>query len=153
MPPEPGVETIALPNGKAPLLLDVTPQSLRIETVAGLTEVVIERNSAIPVEHSRMFATSQDFQESVRARVCQGDGRRLADNQELGLVELTGIEPAARGKNPIEVTFVLDADGTLQVRAKDVRSGSMQAIRINLVGGIGEDEIARMAARQQGLVG
>jgi molecular chaperone DnaK len=152
-PPEPVVATIALPNGKAPLLLDVTPQSLRIETVAGLTEVVIERNSAIPVEHSRMFATSQDFQESVRARVCQGDGRKLADNQELGLVELVGIEPAARGKNPIEVTFVLDADGTLQVRAKDVRSGTMQAIRINLVGGIGEDEIARMTARQQGLVG
>jgi molecular chaperone DnaK len=151
--PEPAGETIALPTGKAPLLLDVTPQSLRIETVAGLTEVVIERNSAIPVEHSRMFATSQDFQASVRARVCQGDGRKLADNQELGLVELTGIEPAARGKNPIEVTFVLDADGTLQVRAKDVRSGSMQAIRINLVGGIGEDEIARMTARQQGLVG
>jgi molecular chaperone DnaK len=150
---EPPPELLSLPDGQAPLLLDVTPQSLRIETVAGLTEVVIERNSAIPVEHSRMFTTSQDGQESVRARVCQGEGRRLDENQELGAVELSGLAPAPRGKNPIEVTFVLDADGTLQVRARDVRSGAVQAIRINLVGGVGEDEITRMAQRQQALLG
>jgi molecular chaperone DnaK len=152
-PPEPEAEEIALPQGKSPLLLDVTPQTLRIETVAGFTEVIIQRNAAIPVEQSRMFSTSQDFQDAVRARVCQGESRKLAENQELGAVELIGLVPQARGKTQIEVTFVMDADGTLQVRAKDMRTGSAQSIRINLVGAVQDDEIARMQRRQQLLVG
>jgi molecular chaperone DnaK len=149
----PVLETIALPNHAAPLLLDVTPQTLRIETVAGFTEVVIERNAAIPVEQSRVFITSQDFQETVRARVCQGESRKLVENQELGTVELHGLTPTARGKTRIEVTFVLDADGTLQVRAKDVATGSQQSIRIDLVGAVQPEDIARMQQRQQALVG
>jgi molecular chaperone DnaK len=152
-PPAPEPEEIALPQGKAPLLLDVTPQTLRIETVAGFTEVVIQRNAAIPVEQSRMFSTSQDFQDAVRARVCQGESRKLIENQELGAVELSGLVPQARGKTQIEVTFLMDADGTLQVRAKDMRTGSAQSIRINLVGAVQDDEIARMQRRQQLLVG
>jgi molecular chaperone DnaK len=149
----PPIEMVALPEGRPPLLLDVTPQTLRIETVAGFTEVVIERNAAIPVEQSRMFSTSQDFQEAVRARVCQGESRKLAENQELGQVELTGLVPQPRGKTQIEVTFLMDADGTLQVRAKDLRTGTAQSIRINLVGAVQDDEITRMQARQQALVG
>jgi molecular chaperone DnaK len=150
--PPPG-EVVALPEGRPPLLLDVTPQTLRIETVAGFTEVIINRNAAIPVEQTRMFSTSQDFQEAVRARVCQGESRKLAENQELGQVELTGLVPQARGKTQIEVTFMMDADGTLQVRAKDLRTGTLQSIRVNLVGAVEEDELTRMQARQQALVG
>jgi molecular chaperone DnaK len=149
----PSAEEIALPMGQAPLLLDVTPQTLRIETVAGFTEVIIERNAAIPVEQSRMFSTSQDFQEVVRARVCQGESRRLLENQELGIVELTGLRPSPRGKTQIEVTFLMDADGTLQVRAKDMQTGTLQSIRINLVGAVDDNEIQRMQERQQALVG
>jgi molecular chaperone DnaK len=150
---EPVLETIQLPNGQAPLLLDVTPQTLRIETVAGFTEVIIERNAAIPVEQSRIFSTSQDFQEAVRARVCQGESRKLVENQELGTLELHGLSPRARGQTQIEVTFVLDADGTLQVRARDLQTGTQQSIRIDLVGAVKSDEIARMQQRQQALVG
>jgi molecular chaperone DnaK len=142
-----------LPQQGAPLLLDVTPQSLRIETVGGFTEVIIERNAAIPVEQSRMFTTSRDFQDSVRARVCQGESRKLSENQELGVIELTGLPAAARGRTQIEVAFLMDADGTLQVRARDVKTGAEQRIRISLVGAVEDDEIARMQQRQQALVG
>ena len=147
------LETLAMPRGQAPLLLDVTPQTLRIETVAGYTEVIIERNTAIPVEQSRVFTTSKDFQDAVRARVCQGESRKLSENQELGIVELHGITPSVRGKNRIEVTFMMDADGTLQVRARDLSNGSEQSIRIDLVGAVRNDEIERMQQRQQALVG
>jgi molecular chaperone DnaK len=150
----PELETIALPDtSQAPLLLDVTPQTLRIETVAGYTEVIIERNAAIPVEQSRIFITSQDFQDSVRARVCQGESRKLVENQELGAVELSNLNRTPRGKTKIEVTFVMDADGTLQVRAKDIATGAEQSIRVDLVGAVQPDEIARMQQRQQALVG
>ncbi|MET0287165.1 MAG: Hsp70 family protein [Polyangiales bacterium] len=151
---DPVLETIALPDtSQAPLLLDVTPQTLRIETVAGYTEVIIERNAAIPVEQSRIFITSQDFQDSVRARVCQGESRKLVENQELGAVELSNLNRTPRGKTKIEVTFVMDADGTLQVRAKDIATGAEQSIRVDLVGAVQPEEIARMQQRQQALVG
>ena len=150
---EPVLDTIALPNLQAPLLLDVTPQTLRIETVAGFTEVIIERNAAIPVEQSRVFITSQDFQDTVRARVCQGESRKLVENQELGTLELHGLTPTPRGKTRIEVTFVMDADGTLQVRARDLATGTQQSIRIDLVGAVRSEDIARMQQRQHALVG
>jgi molecular chaperone DnaK len=146
-------EQLSLPRGQAPLLLDVTPQSLRIETVAGFTEVIIERNAAIPVEQSRLFTTSRVYQDVVRARVCQGESRKLAENQELGVLELQGIRSGQRGKAQIEVTFLLDADGTLKVSAKDMHTGVAETIRINLVGAVQEDEILRMQQRQQALVG
>jgi molecular chaperone DnaK len=151
--PRPETEQLSLPQGQAPLLLDVTPQSLRIETVAGFTEVIIERNAAIPVEQSRLFTTSRDFQDVVRARVCQGESRKLSENQELGVLELQGIRSGQRGKAQIEVTFLLDADGTLKVSAKDMHTGVAETIRINLVGAVQEDEILRMQQRQQALVG
>jgi len=152
LPPPAVAEEFELPVGQAPLLLDVTPQTLRIETVAGFTEVVIARNAAIPVEQSRMFSTSQDFQDSVRARVCQGESRKLSENQELGVVELTGLTPQPRGKTRIEVTFIMDADGTLKVRAKDMQTGALQMIRVNLVGAFDDAEVERMRQRQQALV-
>ena len=109
---------------QAPLLLDVTPQTLRIETVAGFTEVVIERNAAIPVEQSRIFTTSQDFQEAVRARVCQGESRKLARTRSSARSSCTGLQAQRRAaRRKIEVTFMMDADGTLQVRAKDMSHG------------------------------
>jgi molecular chaperone DnaK len=89
----------------------------------------------------------------VRARVCQGESRKITENQELGVVELHGLKPTVRGKTRIEVTFVMDADGTLQVRAKDMSTGTVQSIRIDLVGAVRAEEIARMQQRQQALVG
>ena len=131
-----------------PLLLDVTPISLGIETVGGYCEHVIMRNAAIPVEQTRVFSTGQDAQTAVSVRICQGESRKLADNQELGAIELSGLRAAPRGAVGIAVTFVLDADGTLGVRARDVETGREQAVRINLVGGLGEQAIAAAAARQ-----
>jgi len=131
-----------------PLLLDVTPISLGIETVGGYCEHVIMRNAAIPVEQTRVFSTGQDAQTAVSVRICQGESRKLADNQELGAIELSGLRAAPRGAVGIAVTFVLDADGTLGVRARDVETGREQAVRINLVGGLGEQAIAEAAARQ-----
>jgi molecular chaperone DnaK len=132
-----------------PLLLDVTPHSLGVETVAGYCEQVIRRNAAIPVEQTRVFTTARDNQDSVRVRICQGESRRLEDNQGLGEVVLSGLRPAARGVVKIGVTFELTADGTLNVRAKDLGTGHEQSTRVQLVGGLSEDEIRAMQARQQ----
>ncbi len=136
-----------------PLLLDVTPQTLSVETVGGYCESIIERNAAIPVEQSKIFSTAQDHQEVVRVRICQGESRKLEDNQPLGEIELAGLRVAPRGQVQIGVTFVISADGTLGVRAKDLDTGQEQTIRINLVGGVSEDEIQRMRERQAQLLG
>ncbi len=137
-----------LPARPPPLLLDVTPLSLGVETVGGYCEHVIKRNAAIPVEQTLVFSTGQDGQTEVRVRICQGESRRLSENQELGAIELTGLRAAERGTLSIGVTFALDADGTLGVRARDLETGREQAVRINLVGGLGEQAIAEAEARQ-----
>jgi molecular chaperone DnaK len=131
-----------------PLLLDVTPSALAIETAGGYCEQVIEQNSPIPTEQSRRFSTSMDGQREVRVRVCQGQERRVVDNQELGHVELRNIRPAPRGQVKIDVTFVIDADGMLDVRAEDRDTGKAQEIRIDLVGALSDAEIERMKQRQ-----
>jgi molecular chaperone DnaK len=136
-----------------PLLLDVTPQSLGIETVNGYCEVVIKRNAAIPVEQTRVFSTAQDGQVLVKVRICQGESRRLDENQALGEIELSGLRAAARGDVKIGVTFVIDADGTLGVRAKDLETGREQTVRINLLGGMPDEEVQQMKARQQKRLG
>jgi molecular chaperone DnaK len=141
------------PARPPPLLLDVTPISLGVETVGGYCEHVIRRNAAIPVEQTRVFSTSQDGQTDVSVRICQGESRKLSENQELGVIELTGLRAAARGTLEIGVTFGLDADGTLGVRARDLETGREQAVRISLVGGLGEQAIAEAAARQSKKLG
>ncbi|MEM9070050.1 MAG: Hsp70 family protein [Myxococcota bacterium] len=135
------------PEVAPPLLLDVTPLSLGVETVSGYCEHIIGRNSAIPTEQTRVFSTGQDDQTEVVVRICQGESRRLEENQLLGEVVLSGLAPAARGAVPIEVTFVLDADGTLGVRAVDKQTGHQQHIRISLIGGVEDGNIDEMQAR------
>ncbi|MDP3278984.1 MAG: Hsp70 family protein [Deltaproteobacteria bacterium] len=132
-----------------PLLLDVTPQSLRVETVGGLSQTVIARNSTIPLEQTRAFATAYDNQQEVRIRIAQGESARFGENQPLGELELSGLRPANRGDVTIEVTFELDADGTLQVRARDTLTGISTEARINLLTMPTAGQTADMAQRQR----
>ncbi len=156
-PPSPPPRVSAPPPSTAPmpppLLLDVTPHTMGIETVGGFCESVIGRNAAIPVEQTRIFTTGQDEQQAVSIRIFQGESRRASDNQPLGQLELTGLRPAARGAVQIGVTFLLDADGTLGVKAQDLDTGREQSIRVQLVGGIADEEIAQMAERQARMMG
>lgn len=152
LPPSPGVvlpPAAASPlAASAPLLLDVTPHTLGVETVGGFCEAVIARNAAIPVEQTRVFTTGQDEQDTVLVRVVQGESRRLTENHPLGELALTGIRRATRGEVKIAVTFVIDADGTLGVSAKDLETGRVERVQVNLVGGLSEEEIQRMTERQ-----
>lgn len=134
----------------APLLLDVTPQSLRVETVGGLSQLVIARNSTIPLEQTREFATAYDGQQDVRIRIAQGEQARFGENQPLGELELSGLRPAPRGDVKIAVTFELDADGTLRVRAVDTNTGVQTTARINLLTMASAGQADAMAARQRG---
>lgn len=147
-PPAPPTPPPVAPQHRPPLLLDVTPHTLGVETVGGYCEAVIARNAAIPVEQTRIFTTGSDEQDSVSVRIVQGESRRLDENQPLGQIELSGLRRAARGDVKISVTFLMDADGTLGVRAEDVETGRAQTVRIALVGGVSEDEVRRMAERQ-----
>jgi molecular chaperone DnaK len=137
----------------APLLLDVTPHSLGVETVGGFCEAVIRRNAAIPVEQTRVFTTALDGQVEVRVRIVQGESRRLEENQPLGEILLSGLRSASRGQVKIGVTFVMDADGTVSVRAKDLESGREQSIRVQLIGAVADAEIQRMQERQNQIFG
>lgn len=135
-----------------PLLLDVTPHSLGVETIGGLCEVVIPRNTTIPVEQTREFATAYDGQEGVRIRIAQGESRRFDENQLLGELELLGITRAPRGEVTIAVTFELDANGTLNVRAREVATGRQTQTRVVLRAMPTEAELASMVQRQRGQV-
>ena len=139
--------------GAPPLLLDVTPLSLGVETVDGYCEHIIRRNSAIPAEQTKMFTTARDNQSAVSVRICQGEARQISRNQELGKVVLEGIRPAARGKVQISVTFVIDADGTLQVRAKDIETGKEQQISVKLIGEVPEGDLEALRQRHEAKVG
>ena len=141
----------ALPQG--PLLLDVTPLSLGVETVDGYCERIIRRNSAIPTGQTKMFTTARDRQETVVVRICQGENRRMSANQLLGEVVLDGLRPAARGKVQIAVRFMIDADGTLQVRAQDVGTGQQQQIAIKLIGELPEAQIEQLRERHEAKLG
>ncbi len=145
---------VAVPDGlAAPLLLDVTPLSLGVETVDGYCEHIIRRNSAIPAGQTKMFTTARDRQETVVVRICQGEEKRISNNQLLGEVVLEGLRPAARGKVQIAVRFMIDADGTLQVRAQDVGTGQQQQIAIKLIGELPEEEIEQLRRRHEAKLG
>jgi molecular chaperone DnaK len=137
----------------APILMDVTPLSLGVETVSGYCQHLVRRNAPIPSEQTRTFSTGMDDQTSVAVRICQGESRVMAENQPLGVIELTGLRAAARGKLKIEVTFQIDASGILDVRARDLDTGRQQLVRINLLGGVNDGEIEAMRARQQSAFG
>jgi molecular chaperone DnaK len=126
------------------LLLDVTPLSLGIETLGGVFTRLIDRNTTIPTKKSQVFSTAEDNQNAVTIRVSQGEREMAADNKLLGQFDLMGIPPAPRGVPQIEVTFDIDANGIVQVSAKDKGTGKEQQIRIQASGGLSDAEIEKM---------
>ncbi|MDA0971147.1 MAG: molecular chaperone DnaK [Proteobacteria bacterium] len=126
------------------LLLDVTPLSLGIETLGGVATKLIEKNTTIPTKKSQVFSTAENNQPAVSIRVVQGEREMAADNKLLGNFELTGIAPAPRGVPQIEVTFDIDANGIVNVSAKDKGTGKEQKIQIQASGGLTDEEIERM---------
>jgi len=126
------------------LLLDVTPLSLGIETMGGVNTVLIPKNTTVPAAKSQVFSTASDNQTSVEIHVLQGERPMSADNKSLGKFILDGIMPAPRGIPQVEVTFDIDANGILNVTAKDKATGKTQSIRIEGSTGISKDEVERM---------
>ena len=126
------------------LLLDVTPLSLGIETLGGVSTKLIEKNTTIPTKKSQVFSTADDNQPAVSIRVLQGEREMASDNKMLGNFELVGIAPAARGVPQIEVTFDIDANGIVSVSAKDKGTGKEQKIQIQASGGLSDEEIEKM---------
>ena len=126
------------------LLLDVTPLSLGIETLGGVSTKLIEKNTTIPTKKSQVFSTAEDNQPAVSIRVLQGEREMAADNKLLGNFELVGIPNAPRGVPQIEVTFDIDANGIVSVSAKDKGTGKEQKIQIQASGGLSEEEIKNM---------
>src|SRR5690242_3858400 len=131
------------------LLLDVTPLSLGIETLGGVTTKLIERNTTIPTKKSETFSTAGDNQTSVEIKVLQGEREMARDNKTIGVFHLIGIPPAPRGMPQIEVTFDIDANGILNVSAKDLGTGKEQKITITASSGLNKDEIDRMVKDAQ----
>ncbi|MFA5112275.1 MAG: Hsp70 family protein, partial [Desulfobaccales bacterium] len=126
------------------LLLDVTPLSLGIETLGGVFTRIIDRNTTIPTRKSQVFSTAADNQTAVTIHVLQGERDMAGDNKTLGRFELFGIPPAPRGIPQVEVTFDIDANGIVNVSAKDMGTGKEQSIRITATSGLSEEEIQKL---------
>ncbi len=126
------------------LLLDVTPLSLGVETRGGVMTKIIERNTTIPVRRTETFSTAEDNQQAVDIVILQGERERAADNRVLGRFQLTGIRPAPRGEPQVEVTFDIDANGILNVTARDQDTGKEQSIQITETGNLDRGEVERM---------
>ena len=131
------------------LLLDVTPLSLGIETLGGVTTVLIQRNTTIPTKKSEVFSTAEDNQTTVEIHVLQGERQMAVDNRTIGKFQLTGIPPAPRGMPQVEVTFDIDANGILHVSAKDKTTGKEQKIRIEASSGLSDSEIDKMVKQAE----
>lgn len=138
------------PAPKPPVLIDVTPLSLSVETVGDYCDVVIKRNTAIPCDGTRVFVTAQNNQRVVRVRVAQGEHRRFHLNTVLGELELSGLRDAPRGQVEIAVTFEIDTDGMIQVRARDVATGNEARAAMKLLGAQDHADAAAARARQDG---
>ena len=137
------------PRRAAPLLIDVTPLSLGVETVGGYCDTLLEANTPVPCDRTRAFSTASDGQTVVQVRVAQGESQVFRENTFLGELELSGLVAAPRGETQIAVTFEIDADGILNVRARDVKTGQETAARIQLVGAATDPrDVAAMQARQ-----
>jgi hypothetical protein len=133
---------------RSPLLVDVTPRSLGIVTAGGYCHEVIERNAPIPAAESDIFTTSSDNQTNVRVTIYQGEGRMIRDNQELGSVELLKLKRAPRGQVKINVTFMIDENGMLGVKAEDLSTGKEQTIRVSLNAQLKDKEVQQARKRQ-----
>jgi molecular chaperone DnaK len=131
------------------LLLDVTPLTLGIETLGGVSTPLIERNTTIPTRKSQVFSTASDNQPQVEIHVLQGERAQAGDNKTLAKFILDGIPPAPRGMPQIEVTFDIDANGIVNVSAKDTASGKQQSVTITASSGLSEQEIQRMVNEAQ----
>jgi molecular chaperone DnaK len=131
------------------LLLDLTPLSLGVETQGGIATRIIERNTTIPTSKSQVFSTTEDDQNVVRIHVIQGEREMAADNKTLGRFELVGIAPAPRGVPQIEVSFAIDADGVVNVSAKDLGTGKSQAIQVTASSGLDEGEVKKLIAEAE----
>ena len=152
--PEPVIELAPLaapaPARAAPLLIDVTPISLGVEVAGGFCDFLIRANTPVPCDRTRVFRTASDNQVAVRVRVVQGESERFTENTYLGDLELSGLRAAPRGEVEVAVTFEIDADGILNVRAKEEASGRETVARMNLLGAQTDtDEVAAMMARQR----
>jgi molecular chaperone DnaK len=148
--PDPGVAVQPPPARSVPLLVDVTPISLGVEVAGGYCDFLIRANTPVPCDRKRVFRTASDGQTAVVVRVVQGESEKFSENTYLGDLELTDLPPAPRGEVEIAVTFEIDADGILNVRATDQASGRETLARINLLGAQSDaSDVAAMLARQR----
>jgi molecular chaperone DnaK len=147
MPVQGGRPLSLSPEPGAPILVDVTPRGLVVETAGGYADTIIPRNAKIPCERTRKFATGRDNQTVVKVRVAQGEHPMFAGNTYLGEVDLSGIRPATRGEVTVLVTFELDSDGTMRVRARDATTGHEAVATIQLVGVADESSVVMMINR------
>jgi molecular chaperone DnaK len=138
-----------LDSATSTFLLDVTPQTLRLGTVGGWTEPIIEKNTAIPIDRTRTFVTARDGQEVVKIRIYQGESRLAEENQLLGEFEFGGLRQAVRGEVKVEVTFEIDTDGIVQVYARDTETSQQASTTITLTGGMNESEIEAAQQRNE----
>ncbi len=128
-------------------LLDVTPLSLRLGIAGQMTETIIDRNSPIPIDHTRIFTTAKDNQESVAVRIYQGESREAEGNTALGEFQFSGYEPGPRGQVQIEVTFAISTEGIVKVSARDPRTGAAHSATVSMSSGLSEEELRAIVAQ------
>jgi molecular chaperone DnaK (HSP70) len=130
-------------------LLDVTPLSLRVGVAGGLAETIIDRNTPVPIEQTRKFTTFKDFQESVDIRVYQGESRKAEENELLGQFRFSGFKKGRRGEVSIDITFEINADGIVEVRATDRKTGEQASTKITLSAGLTDGELGQIVEERR----